>query len=141
MWKNCFDRNRCSSNSGEDSWKVFSLFLTRSKPFAPEESTLTIEVTVTLRSLFNNVDLLEHQRGLSRAASISFLLQAFVTLQRPRCTRCHVMLRTGRVFFLVEDGDEQRRRNVAPKEGELIDRKRMSESIDMIQPRPLNHGA
>ena len=100
---------------------MFSLFLTRSKPFAPEESTLTIEVTVTLRSLFNKIELLEHQRGLSRAASMSFLLQAFVTLQRPRCTLYYVMLRAGRVLFWIEDGDEQRRRNVSLKDGELID--------------------
>ena len=100
---------------------VFSLSLTRSKPFAPEESTLTIEDAVTLQSLFKKINLLEHQRGLSRAASISFLLQAFVTLRRPRCMRCQVMLRTGRELFWLEDGDEQRRRDAALKEGGLID--------------------
>ena len=100
---------------------MFSLFLTRSKPFAPEESTLNIEDVMTLRSLFTKINLLEHQRSLSRTVSTSFLFQAFVTLRRPRCLRCQVMLRTGRELFWLEDGDEQRRRDAALKEGGLID--------------------
>lgn len=100
------------------------------KPFAPQESTLTLEDAVTLRSLFSRLPFFEQWQSNRRGASIQYLLKAFVELRRPRCIRAQLMLRAGRDLFWLRDGDSQRRRDVGLMDGGLL-----SEDEDELEHR------
>lgn len=100
------------------------------KPFAPQESTLTLEDAVTLRSLFSRLRFFEEWQSNGRGTSIQYLLKAFVELRRPRCIRAQLMLRAGRDLFWLRDGDSQRRRDVGLMDGGLL-----SEDEDEVEHR------